>query len=45
MTFLTSSKGAKYFSEIVLKSGYHRVLIEPMDVWKIAFKSKEGLFE
>jgi hypothetical protein len=35
----------KYFSNIDLKSGYHQVPIEQIDVWKIAFKSKEGLFE
>jgi hypothetical protein len=37
--------GEKYFSKIDLKSGYHQVPIEQTDVWKIAFKSKEGLFE
>lgn len=42
---LDQLKGAKYFSKIDLKSSYHQVLIEPSDVWKIAFKSKEGLFE
>jgi hypothetical protein len=36
---------AKYFSKIDLISGYHEVPIEQTDVWKIAFKSKEGLFE
>eukprot|EP00253_Pinus_taeda_P003615 PITA_03615 len=37
--------GAKYFSKIDLKSGYHQVPIEPSDVWKPAFKAKEGLFQ
>jgi hypothetical protein len=37
--------GAKYFSNIDLKSSYHQVPIEHIDVWKTAFKSKEGLFE
>eukprot|EP00253_Pinus_taeda_P001830 PITA_01830 len=42
---LDQLKGAKYFSKIGLKSGYHRVRIEPSDVCKTAFKAKEGLFE
>ena len=45
MNFYTSSRGAKYFSKIELKSGYQQVPIEPFDVWKTAFKSKEGIFE
>ena len=35
--------GAKYFSKIDLKSGYHEVPIEQTDVWKTAFKSKETI--
>lgn len=42
---LDQLKREKYFSKIDLKSGYHQVPIEPSDVWKIAFNSKEGLFE
>jgi hypothetical protein len=37
--------GAKYFSNIDMKSGYHQVPIEKENVWKTTFKSKEGLFE
>eukprot|EP00253_Pinus_taeda_P031477 PITA_31477 len=42
---LDQLKGAKYFSEIDLKSGYHQVPIKPSNVWNTAFKAKEGLFE
>ena len=42
---LDQLKREKYFSDIDLKSGYHQVPIEPSDVWKTAFKAKEGLFE
>ena len=42
---LDQLKGAKYFSNINLKSGYHQVPIEASNVWRTAFKAKEGLFE
>jgi hypothetical protein len=42
---LDQLKGVKYFSKIDLKFGYHQVPIEPSDVWKTTFKSKEVLFK
>ena len=42
---LDQLKGAKYFSKIDLKFDYHQVSIEHIDVWKTAFKSRQGLFE
>lgn len=37
-------KQAKYYN-IDIKIGYHQVPIEPSNVWKITFKSKEILFK
>ena len=42
---LDQLKGAKYFSKIDLKFGYHQVPIEPFDVWNTTSKAKEGHFE
>ena len=38
-------KGAKFFTKLDLKSGYQQIPIASTNVWKMDFKTKEGLFE
>ena len=38
-------QGARYFTKIDLRSGYHQVLIRSKDVPKTAFRTRFGLFE
>ena len=42
---LVQLKNVVYFTKLEFKSGYHQIRIAKNDVWKTAFKTKQGLFE
>jgi hypothetical protein len=42
---LDELRGALFFTELDLRTGYHQVLMHPGDVEKTAFHTHQGLFE
>jgi len=42
---LDQLKNVVYFTKLDLHSGYHQVRVAEQDVWKTAFKTKQGLLE
>ena len=43
--FIDQMRGAKVFSNIYLRSGYHHVRIKDEDIHKIAFRTRYGHYE
>ena len=44
-TLFNQLAGAKVFSKIDLRSGYHRIKIRPQDIPKTTFSTRYGLYE
>jgi len=42
---LDELRGARFFTKLDMRSGYHQVLVHPDDVEKTAFRTHQGLFE
>ena len=42
---LNQWSGAIVFNKIDVKSGYHHIIICPSDEWKVAFKTRDGLYK